>query len=128
VRSLAASGKGCARLDRGLQRLQEEEPQSRSPDPDGQGGELAVAEEGGPVLSNVVRAEVIRRPAAVPGEVFYRMDVVVDRVRRVVMALEFIQHDLAKSGHVDLLVPPNANPPLHLSESTDIASTAQRLT
>jgi len=47
----------------------------------------------------VVRPQLPRRPAEIPGELLNRMDVGPYGVRRVVATLEFIQHHLAKMGH-----------------------------
>jgi hypothetical protein len=48
-------------------------------------------------------------------------------VRRVVAALEFVQHHLAQSGHRNLLVTQTLNQPSIYSEVHAAASAAQRL-
>jgi hypothetical protein len=51
------------------------------------------------ILANMVWSELIGRPAEIPGELLHRTHVGTDSVRRVVTALELIQHPLAKTGH-----------------------------
>jgi hypothetical protein len=48
------------------------------------------------ILANVVRSQLIRPPAKIPGELLDRMNVGPHGVRRVVTTLELIQHHLAK--------------------------------
>jgi hypothetical protein len=51
------------------------------------------------VLTNMVRLKLVRRSAEIPGELLHRVHVGTNGVRRVVAALELIQHPLAKTGH-----------------------------
>jgi hypothetical protein len=55
------------------------------------------------VLPDVIPSKTARRAAKVPVEILYSVDVTTDRVRRVVAALEFLQHHLTGIGHGELL-------------------------
>src|SRR5258708_1647813 len=81
------------------ERLDEQEPQCRCLSFDGARRELPMAEQMNLVLANVVRPQLIRGPAKMPGKLLDRMDIGPYGVRRVVATLELIQHHLAKMGH-----------------------------
>ena len=66
-------------------------------------GELAVPKEMDRVFADVVRPELIRRAPKVFCEILDCVDVRPHGILRVVTTLEFIQHQLSKMGHRDLL-------------------------
>jgi hypothetical protein len=51
------------------------------------------------VLANMIRSKLIRRTVEVPSELLHGVHVGANSMPRVVAALEFIQHPLAKTGH-----------------------------
>jgi hypothetical protein len=57
-------------------------------------------------------AETIGRTVEVPREILYGVDVSTNGVLSVVATLEFVQHQLPKMGHSDLLVTQNLHAPL----------------
>jgi hypothetical protein len=56
------------------------------------------------VLAYMVRSELLRRAAEVPGKLLDRVDVRPHGVRRVVTTLKLIEHQLAKMGHRGILL------------------------
>jgi hypothetical protein len=51
------------------------------------------------VLTDVIRSKLIRRTVEISSELLHCVHVGANSMRRVVAALEFIQHPLAKTGH-----------------------------
>jgi hypothetical protein len=51
------------------------------------------------VLAYMVRPKLLRRTAEISGEVLNRVNVRPHGVRRVVTALKFVEHQLAKMSH-----------------------------
>jgi hypothetical protein len=51
------------------------------------------------VLAYMIRSKLIRRTVEVSSELLHGVHVGANSMRRVVAALEFIQHPLAKTGH-----------------------------
>jgi hypothetical protein len=63
------------------------------------------------VLAYMVWSKLLRRTSEIPGEVLNRVDVRPYGVRRIVTALKFVEHQLAKMGHRgNLLVTHTLNP------------------
>jgi hypothetical protein len=61
--------------------------------------ELAFSKQMGLILPDMSRSQPVWRAVKIPGKVFYRVQVGVDRVLRVVATLKLIQHLLPKIGH-----------------------------
>jgi hypothetical protein len=79
------------------------------------------------ILPDVIRPEAVWGATEIPCKVFYSVDVAANGVGRVVPALEFLQHHLAETGHVDLLVTLTLSRPQNYREAHAVASAAQRL-
>ena len=84
--------------------LDEEKTQSSGTAFDGPRREFAVAKQVDLVLANMFWAEAIWRTVEVLREILHGVDISTDGVLSVVATLEFIQHQLPKSGHSNLLV------------------------
>jgi hypothetical protein len=83
--------------------LDEEKPQSRTTALDSAWRQLPIAKQVDLVLAYVAGAKPLRRTMEVLGKILHRVDVATDSVRRVVATLKFIQHQLPKMGHGNLL-------------------------
>jgi hypothetical protein len=73
----------------------EEEAQCRDTGNHRADGELPLSEQVGLVASKLIRSELIRRLAKMPGKVRYRLQVIAGRTLRVIPTLKFLQHHLA---------------------------------
>jgi len=65
----------------------------------------------------LVRPKPVWRTAKIPCEVFHSVDVTANCAGSVVPTLEFVQHHLTESGHVDLLVAQTLYRPQDYSEA-----------
>jgi hypothetical protein len=79
--------------------LDEEEAQSRSPDLDGPGRQLPIPKQMHLVLADMAWAQALRRTMEVLRKVFNRVEIATRGAWRIVATLEFIQHQLPKTGH-----------------------------
>jgi hypothetical protein len=89
---------GVGRLGRTpgfLERLDEEEAQSRELLGDGAGGEFSLAEQLGLILANVLRTQLVRRAMEVVSEFSDHTQVTTYGIRRVITTIEFLDHQLA---------------------------------
>src|SRR5204863_8484280 len=91
------------RAPRLLQRLDIEEPNSAEMLDYGVGLELSFSEQIRLVLANVVRSELVGRAVEVPRELVNGTEVCARCSRSVVATLEFLEHQLSKMGHNNLL-------------------------
>jgi hypothetical protein len=76
------------------------------------------------VVAYVVRSKLLRWTAEIPGEVLNRVDVRPHGVRRVVTALKFVEHQLAKMGHRGILLVTHTLNPTTTHTATTAASAA----
>jgi hypothetical protein len=72
----------------------------------------------------VVRSKLLRQTAEISGEILNRMDVRPHGVRRVVTALKFVEHQLAKMGHRGILLVTQTLNPTTTYTATTAASAA----
>jgi hypothetical protein len=63
------------------------------------GEKLAIAEQMDLVLAYMIRSKLFRRTMEITGEVLNRVNVRPHGVRRVVTALKFVEHQLAKMSY-----------------------------
>jgi hypothetical protein len=84
--------------------LDEEKTQSSGTTFDRPRRELAVAKQMNLVVANMFWAQAIGRAVKVLREILYGVDISADGVLNVVATLQFVQHQLPKMGHSDLLV------------------------
>ena len=75
-----------------LQRLVEEETERANPLVDGVGGEMALPEQIGLVLADVLRAEIFSGPIEMPAQILNRAQVGTRGSLRVIPPLEFLEH------------------------------------
>jgi hypothetical protein len=87
-------GNGIVEI-RPLQRLHKEEAKCGCSPLHRSSGQLPLPEQMNLILPDVLRPQPVWRTTEVPGKVFNRVDVGAYSVRRVVAALEFVQHHLA---------------------------------
>src|SRR5271166_5916374 len=114
-----------------LERLDVEEAQSRQALVHRIRRQLPLLKQGGLVLADVLRAQLIGGTVEIPGEMFDGVKVTIDGGLSVVATLQFLEHDLAKMGHREILLslpatldqlPPNCSPTTRASVRRTTAS------
>jgi hypothetical protein len=109
---------------RPTQRLDEQEAQRCCPSFDGAREQLAIAKQMDLVVAYMVWSKLLRRTSEIPGEVLNRVDVRPYGVRRIVTALKFVEHQLAKMGHRGILLVTHTLNPITAHIANTAASAA----
>src|SRR6266849_3385112 len=92
------------RAPRLLQRFDIEESDSAEMLDNGVGLELPFAEQIRLILADVIRTQLVGRALEISREIFNCTEIRARCAGRVVSTLEFLEHQLSKMGHSDLLV------------------------